>query len=401
MAGSPLSAFTRFQDITGPTYLTSREEVINDAQKRNYRTAGYLLRGQQLSDVLKGGSSIKDNILLSVVRVTHSYQPGDNESIPMPQTGDTWSIPWRFWITPLGWTDQQIELNDATGDLTHIFKSEWWRMQQDAITDQFNYLEDTWWAQPDATKMEAADGKEMYSIAAGLNEFRNGLYGSQAPGGGWTTYQGINPTLAGKTNWGPTQQTYPALLPAGTPLIGGLVSAFDKAYDLTDFAPPPMNAEYFESPMAQPQGFVACSLQGKANVRFAYRAENDRWQDFFDPFGSPTYGGRPFVYVAQLDNAALYPTGTGSTTFGGALSTELDTTNTVAGGNAGPRYYGIMPKYLKMVYKNTRFMRDLGVFTDKDTPTTHARYWDNWGNLVFRSRQRHFILYPSADIVGA
>jgi len=395
VAGSPMSAFTRFQDITGPTYLTSREAVINDAQKRNYRTAGYLLRGQQMSDVLQGGSKIRDNILLSVDRVTHSYHPGDNETIPMPQTGVTWTVEWRFWITPLGWTDQQIELNDATGDLVHIFKSEWFRMQQDAVTDQFNYLEDVWWAVPDKTKMEAVDGKEQFSIPVFINEFPNGLPSSAHPGGAWTTVMGIDPTAAGKTNWAPTQQTYNQLLPSGTPLTGGLVSAFDKAYDRVDFAAPPMKAEYFESNMAQPQGFIACSLQGKANARFAYRQENDRWQDQWDPFGQPAYGGRPFVYIAQLDTAAIYPTGTAA-----ALSTELDTDGTL---NAGPRYFGIQPKYLRCVYKSNRFMKDLGVFTDKGTPTSHARFWDNWGNLVCRSRQRHFSIAPdgTADIVGA
>lgn len=391
MAGSPLSAFTRFQDITGPTYLTSREEVINDAQKRNFRTSGYLLRGQQMSDIVQGGSSIKDNILLSVQRVTHTYLPGDNETVPMPQTGVTWTVPWRFWITPLGWTDQQIELNDVSGDLTHIFKKEWFRMQQDAVTDQFNFLEDSWWAVPNKTTMEAAGGKEMYPINAFITEDANGLPAPGAANGGtWTTVMGIDPTLAGQTTWKPTTQTYAALV--AVPPASGLVSAFDKVYDKVDFAPPPMKAEYFESPMAEPAGFIACSLQGKANVRFAYRSENDRWLDFFDPYGAPTYGGRPFVYVAQLDNAAIYPTGAAA-----AYSTELDTAGTT---NAGPRYFGIHPKYLRMVWKSSRFMQDLGVFTDPSTPTTHARYWDNWGNLVCRSRQRQFIIYPSADITS-
>lgn len=388
-----MSAFTRFQDITGPTYLTSREAVVNDAQRTNYRTAGYLLRGQQMSDVLQGGSKIKDNILLSVDRVTHSYHPGDNETIPMPQPTATWTVEWRFWITPLGWTDQQLELNDASGDLVHIFKSEWFRMQQEAVTDQFNYLEDVWWAVPNKATMEATDGKEQYSIPAFINEHTNGLaVPGAANGGTWTTVMGIDPTAAGKTNWVPTQQTYPALLPASG--AGGLVSALDKAYDKVDFMAPPMKAEYFESASAQPQGFIACSLTGKTNARFAYRSENDRWVDQWDPFGMPTYGGRPFVYIKQLDTAAIFPTGTS-----GAYSTEMN--DSTGSENYGPRYFGIQPKYLRCVWKNGRFMKDLGVFTDKGTPTSHARFWDNWGNLVCRSRRRHFIIYPSADVAAA
>jgi hypothetical protein len=385
VAGSPLSAFTRFQDITGPTYLTSREEVINDAQKRNFRTCGYLLRGQQMSEIVQGGSSIRDNILLSVTRVTHSYLPGDTEIVPMPQTGTTWTVPWRFWITPLGWTDQQIELNDVSGDLTHIFKKEWFRMQQDAVTDQFNYLEDCWWATPNKLTMEAAGGQEMYSIPCFITQETTGLPAPGAGNGGtWTTVMNIDPTVAGQANWNNTRMSYPTLLPVGS--VGGLVSAFDKVYDQVDFAPPPMKAEYFESPMAEPAGFIACSAMGKASVRFAYRSENDRWLDFFDPYGAPTYGGRPFVYVAQLDNAALYPPSSGNYT----TEALADIT--------GPRFYGIHPKYLRMIWKSSRFMQDLGVFTDPSTPTTHARFWDNWGNLACRSRIRQFIVYPSADV---
>ena len=193
----------------------------------------------------------------------------------------------------------------------------------------------------------------------------------------------IDPTVAGQSNWNNTRVTYPAILPTTT--VGGLVTAFDGVYDQVDFAPPPMKAEYFESPMAEPAGFIACSALGKKMVRFAYRSENDRWLDFFDPYGAPTYGGRPFVYVAQLDTATLAP---GTT----AYTTEAAATI------IGPRYWGIHPKYLRMVWKSSRFMQDLGVFTDPSTPTTHARYWDNWGNLLCRSRRRQFIVYPSADI---
>lgn len=396
MAGSNLSAFTRFQDITGPTYYSGREECINDAQKTNYHTLGYLLRGQQMADILQGGADIRDNITLGVTRLTHSYKIGDSETYQMPQPTTTWRVPWRYWLTYLAWTDQQVELNEGGGDLTHVFKREWWKMQQEMWTDYMNYMEETYWAVPNKSSMESVDGQEQYSIPCFVNEHTNGLAApGTANGGTWTTVQNVDPTAAGKSTWVPTQQAYTQLLSTtnSASAVAGLVSAFDKAYDKCDFQAPPMKAEYFESNMAQPQGFIACSLQGKANARFAYRDANDRWQDFWDPFGQPTYGGRPFVYVKQLDTAAIFPTGSAA-----AYSTELDTAGTT---NAGPRYFGIMPKYLRSVFKNTRFMKDLGVMTDAKTPTTHARPFDNWGNLVCRSRARHFIIYPTADINNA
>jgi len=386
-----MSAFARFQDITGPTYYSSKEECINDAQKQNTNTLGYLLRGQQMSDTLQGGSSIRDNITLGVTRIARFYSVDETETYQAPQPTTTWIGYWRFARTYVTWTDQQIELNDISGDLTHIFKSEWYKIQQEMWTDWFNFLEEALWAVPNKTKMEAQDGTDFMSIPSIINEETNGLaVPGAANGGTWTTVQSVAPTDSGKGNWVPTQQSYAALIATGG--ASGLVSAFDKAFLKTDFSPPPMKAEYYESATAQPSGAIFTSLQGVANAQFAYRSENDRWVSMWDPFGRPMYGGRPFVFIKQLDTAQIFPTGTA-----GAYSTELVTTNT----KGGPRYFGVQPKYLRMVFKNTRFQKDLGELTPYDAPHRHSRPMDTWGNLVARSRIRHFIVYPSTNITSA
>lgn len=270
-----MSAFARFQDITGPTYYSSKEECINDAQKQNTNTLGYLLRGQQMSDTLQGGSSIRDNITLGVERIARFYAVDETETYQAPQPTTTWTGYWRFARTYVTWTDQQIELNDVSGDLTHIFKSEWYKIQQEMWTDWFNFHEEALWAVPNTTKMEAQDGTDFMSIPAIINEHTNGLaVPGAANGGTWTTVQGIAPAQAGKEKWVPTQQGYAALIATGG--ASGLVSALDKAFLKTDFAPPPMKAEYYESPTAQPSGVIFTSLAGVANAQFAYRSENDR-----------------------------------------------------------------------------------------------------------------------------
>ena len=109
-----MSAFSRFQDITGPTYYSSKEDVINDAQKQNTNTLGYLLRGQQMSDTLSGGSSIRDNINLSVDRIARFYSVDETETYQAPQNSATWIQYFRFARTYCTWTDQELELNDAT-----------------------------------------------------------------------------------------------------------------------------------------------------------------------------------------------------------------------------------------------------------------------------------------------
>lgn len=385
-----MSAFSRFQDITGPTYYSSKEDVINDAQKQNTNTLGYLLRGQQMSDTLSGGSSIRDNINLSVDRIARFYSVDETETYQSPQNSATWIQYFRFARTYCTWTDQELELNDASGELTHVFKKLWFKIQQEMWTDWFNFHEEALWAVPNKTKMEGIDGTDFMSIPALINEHTNGLaVPGAANGGTWTVKQALSPVT--HPNWVPTQQGYAALIATGG--ASGLVSAFDKAFMKTDFSPPPMKAEYYDSPTAQPSGVIFTSLAGVTNAQFAYRSENDRWANNWDPFGRPMYGGRPFVYVKQLDTAVIFPTGAGA-----AYSTELDIAGTT---NAGPRYFGIQPKYLRMVYKNTRFQKDLGELTPYDAPHRHTRPMDTWGNLIARSLIRHFIIYPTADITGA
>jgi hypothetical protein len=402
-SGTPLSGFARFVDDTGPTYFSGPKERVNDAQKTNYRTLGYMLRGQSMNETLQFGATIKDKVLLSVTRVTHAYSPGAEESVANPQLATTWTVPWRFWLTPMTWLDQTVELNGGKGMVRETrfqqYYSEWMSIQQEGYTDWCNFMEDSYWAVPDKSRMEAADGDLPYSIPCFVNEYTNGLpISANQPGGSWTTVQQIDPTASGKTNWVPQKFTYDNADHGGTDTasVDGLLTALDKAYMKLDFQPPPVAREYFESPSAQPWGFIACSSVGMAEVKRSYRIQNDRWENTLDPYGMPLYGGRPFVYVAVLDSAAIYPTGAGVS--GAAnLSTETDGTSTGTT-FAGPRFFVLQPKYLRSVFHSERYLADLGVMTDPKIPTQHVKYLDTWGNLVCRSRQRHAIITPGVDI---
>lgn len=393
MAGSPLSAFGMFVASNGPVIYTSVKDIINDAVRVNFNTLGYLLRGNELSDVLQAGPYIQDHVFLQQQSVTHSYQPGATETYTQPQVGTTWRVDWRFFLSYIAWTDHELELSAGSNQTAKAryqrYKDIWYQKEQNLHTDQMNYVEDAMWAVPDKTKMEAQDGQEMYSIPCFVNEFTNGLPSSAHPGGAWTTVMGIDPTAAGKTNWKPQTFTYGSIT-ASTPATN-LIQAFDSAQLSLDFRPPPMYRESFEQPSGRFADLVCfTSKQGIMNARRLYRESNDRWQDNWDPFGNPMYSGMPFVYVAKLDSAAIFPTGAAA-----ALSTELDTAGTT---NSGPRYFLIRPKYLKMVFHSERYFKNLGEMTDMRQPTVHAMPIDTWGNMLCRSRRRHGIIYPNADI---
>ena len=76
MAGVTISAFTETVRLTGPTVFTGPRSVINDSQKTNYNTLGYLMRGQSMSDVVQGGTAIVDDIFLVASRKARTYRPG-------------------------------------------------------------------------------------------------------------------------------------------------------------------------------------------------------------------------------------------------------------------------------------------------------------------------------------
>lgn len=393
MAGTALSLFTEFVNITGPTFLTSTKEVVNDAQKTNYNTLGYLLRGQGMADVLQGGSEIRDYIFLEAVRRARSYKPTQTQQYAITQTGTPWSIPWRFFLNDLSWADETVVLNAGaqmnSAARKEAYKSLWYRMQQNLYTDQMNYWEEVYWAVPNAPEMESATGQEMYSIPALVNEFTNGLPSAAHPGGAWTTVMGINPTTAGQTKWVPQRFGY------GTGGAGytvnnsaNVITFLDQAFKKLDFRRPPMKEEYFDNDAVGPVGCIFTSMLGVTKLMQLFRASQDRWVDSEDPFNNPTYKGAPIVYIGQLDDAAIFPTGAA-----GALATETSAANT----NSGPRYFLIQPSYLRPVFHSERYMENLGVMTDVTQPTVHTMPINTYANLCVRSRIRHAVLYPVAN----
>jgi len=409
--GNSLNQFTEFVNLTGPTILTSATDVVNDAQKTNYKTLGYMLRGQGMDRTIRGGQTIRDIIYLDATRRSRSYKPNQTQTVANVQTGHVIDIDWRFYITEVVWTAEEILLNGGGSDLSaearfHKFKDLWWRKKQQCYTDAMDHMEELLWAPPNEAEMETNTGQEMFSIPCFIHE--NSLVDEDGTavtpgqlnlaglpfdpdGVVWagTTVAGIAPTAANNAlkwrnvvyQYGGSSTTVPAGFVVGN--VNNVLVFLDRAYNATDFQPPPMFKEYFESPQKQqsPMPFIACSNDGYVRLVSLYRESQDRWVDLSDPFRKPTYGGAPIVYVAQLDTAAIYDTGT-------ALSHEQDADIN------GPRFYGIQPQYLSPIFHTDRYFESLGVLTDRDQPTTHVMPVNTYTNLFPRSRRRHFLLTP-------
>lgn len=389
MAGVPVSAFTETVRKTGPTVLTGARVIVNDSQKTNYNTMGYLMRGQPMSAVIQGGTQIVDDILLSNARKARTYRPGQKQSYANPQLGIQLACPWRMFITDITWDDTERELNEGAareGDRGQRLKDIWYSKQMAALSDWNDFMEEQYWGVPDKTRMEDPNGDLMYSIPSLINEFASGLPSAAHPGGVWTTKLGISPTAAGNARWDNQRFNYTDETIGAAMTSGSILAQLKRAFARLDLRPAPKYSEYYEPRQTKPASFMAMSEKAQSYLWRLYMASQNRWSDQMDPWGSPTFNGVPAVHIGQLDTALIFPTGAA-----GALSAEDTTTNT----NAGPRIWLIQSEYLKQFYHSKFAMTSLGVMDDRAQPTSHTMPFLTWTNLMPRSLFRHGIVYPT------
>lgn len=399
--GSALSTFTDFVASTGPSYLTSADQLVNEAVKNSYIMRRFL-KGADKSFVIQGGSSIKDALILDEDSTFQQYQPNDTFTWRNPQVMSTATANWRFSVDHMSWTDQEIELNVGTGMTTEALRGIYKRLkrekEQRMWTSMINGWEDLLWRLPKNSEMESDSGLYPYSIPAFINEQTNGLY--TVSGESFTTVEGISPTS--KTRWKPQQTAIPSTITSNAEAIGGdnyssgatgvspLIAAFDEMFYKVRFETPPTKQEYFEDPKLYGQ-FIACSRRAINLYQQALRMGNDRFYGASSPsdpsYLNPMYGGIELTYVAALDTAPLYYTSTNAPV--------AETSGT--GNNAGPRYYWINGQYMTPVFHTSRYMAKKDPMVHPNQPFTTVVPVDCWWNLFARSRQRHGIIYPSGN----
>ena len=396
---SALSTFADFVAATGPAYLTSAEDVVNEAVKNNYILRRFL-RGKAPSEIIQGGSTIKDTIMFDEDNTAVFYHPNASFSWTNPQVLQSWEINWRFLADHMSWTDQEIELN-ATSGMTRTARHQTYKKlkrskERRLWTSLLNKMEDQLFAVPQTADMETATGKQPYSIPAFLNENTNGLFYSGAVETGktaWTTVEGINPVT--HTKWVPQQGRYTSVDPATS---DNLFEAMDQMWLDVKFVPPPTMQEYFDNPTLNAE-FIACSKRGLTVYQQMLREAQDTFvtSSRQDPaFNKPTYSGVALEYVSNLDTAALYQATTGTNPY----TTELDGGGGATDGeDAGPRYYFVNANYMKCVFHTSRYMHKKAPMVHPNQPYTTVCPVDSWYNVVCRSRQRQGLISPTGDIV--
>jgi len=372
---SALSTFTDFIDTTGPSFLTSAEDVVNEACKNNYLLRRFL-RGQGPSETVQGGSSIKDTIMFDEESTFQYYEPNQTFTWENPQVVENWEIQWRFCVDHMAYTDAEVELNVGTGMSRAARHTAYKRLkrikEQRLWTSILNGMEDALFSIPSNSAMEATTGTKPYSIPAFLNEETNGLYS------GFTSVQGLAPATYSK--WVPQQKTYGS---TDVDNADNIISKMDELFLDVQFTPPPSHQEYFDDPSLNAM-FIACSKAGQRIYTQLLRSSQDTFVTASrqDPaYQSPKYAGIDLVHAPKLDEYAGYTGGDG---------TEL------GADKQGPRYYFINGNYMKFVFHTTRYMYQHPAMRHPNQPFTTIVPVDSWYNFVCRSRQRQGILSPTA-----
>lgn len=444
MAGSPLSSFTDFVTTTGPAYLTSKEDVINDALKQSYYWSRFI-RGKGMDELVQGGSSIKDDILFNEQTTAITHLPGHTFTWQNPQVLKEWAINWRFITDHMAYIEQEIMFNapeSMTGRGRFMaYKNMKYKLEQRLYTSMWNFMESKIWAAPNTTQMESSTGTEPYSLPCFINEWcgtttyeGNGLFGtgsSLSADNKFTTVQGLAPSAAVSSGRWANEAVHYNTAEVGTPgtvtagINIGVVEAFDRMFLRLDYHTPSTWQQYFEqSPVDQVH--IACSAKGMQHYWACLRTR----QDLFvapgrqDPgFTGAAYRGIPLVYVTALDTAAIYPNHN-DLTLASSLQTE-GTANTNAGtsyiadgpgriplngdtlytedteSKIGPRYYWIHPKYIKYIFHDKRYFYQRPAITPTDQPEATIVPVSTWCNMVAKMRSRLGIVFPFTDGAAA
>ena len=402
MSGTFVNLYNNFMEAQGPLYVTSPDDVINDAQIHRTYSTGALMGGDRgMKKMVTGGSEIRFSAFYQTGQVTTHHQPGETQTWQQPQKLVHGRLPMRYRISHMAWTRQVIMHNEGarSGDPTrmfHQFVDHRRHLEQQMWTDYWDFDESHIWSEPDFTEQEAAAGGtrgEFYPMAAFINEYTNGLYNNSGTAGTqWTTLEGLDPssTVRGQTNFTHPVLTYSNDILTNNELMAfnNILAGFDKAWKRVHFEKPPKAGEYFSDPAYNNQQ-IFTSEAGQTAYTTALRGSQDLFviQGRQDPaFTDPSFNFIPVKYVTALQTATLYPNN--------GLTDNVAESSTTCVNGGGPRYYFVNSNYLYPVFDEDMFFERGKVREHYNDPDSFVMPIFIWGNLMCTSRRRQALLRP-------
>lgn len=393
-SGTPLAEFNDFSNMTPPLYISSPEEMVNDAIVQA-PLLGRMLLGQDPGKVIQGGERIQDTLLLNVTATGQHYAPGAPVGgYANRQSSSLWFTTWRYFRDYMVWTDKEIMQNaisGLTGDArVAVYKKIRFGKEQATWTSIFNGLDAALLANPSTAAnyaaMEGTSAVQPMPLYAYINEETNGLPD------GWTNVSGL--PRATNPNWQPNLRRYDYAQPDDEDGDGdGLLDAFENTFLDLQFMPPrlPGTEKFFQKSGRDPNKmFIAASNGGVSFYKRRLLERNDTLASPSDPaYLEPKYAGVPVVQISGLGTALLY-----QVTSSAAQASELGTSPAVT--TPGYRFYWIDANHLHPVIHAQKYFSREPVVRLQDQPDTFVQIVDVWWNLIATSCQRLGIVSPGA-----
>ncbi len=358
-----ISDFNDFVKATGNRVATSPDKIVNDATKNTYMVAR-MLKGRDASMSVQGGAKIIDRIQLSDSGTATFYLPNEDLDIQNVDTLTNIQIDWRFLTDHYAYTEEELDLN--SGNPQTYYKNLLKSKRQACHTSLYNKMEDQLWAVPSNAQMEAAGGRQPYSIPTFITP--DGL----APTG-FTTLETINPTT--ESGWRNQVSEYdPANI---SDRQDGLVAAMDDMWLSVKFEAPESLQQYAENDRLNKM-VIATSKDGYKELASLTRDANDRLvpqNNLGWVMGQITYAGMPIKYVSTLDTALL---NAGSVIAEGA-----------------PWFYFINLNYLYPIFHSTRYMDEKEPMNRDRQPFSFVVWKKLYYNLFMSSRRRQGLVVPN------
>ena len=393
-SGTHLSGFNDFVEATGPVYLTGPKSIVNEAQLNTYSFSSLTMGDRGKKKMIQGGETIRESIVFDSNGTAKFHKPGATQNWVNPQNLKKIQARWRFMIAHMAWTRQEIMLNDRMSygnadtryqqyvDLLYEKEMMMW-------TDKWNLVESHLWAAGDPTEMEDEAGVQPYSIPYFVNEDTNGLFNPRASAVA-TTVEGIDPTATGFTKFVPKTRVYTNEAINNTAGTNNIIDAFDLMWKDVRFEMPPTYQEYFTSPKYNKQCIYTSGAGHTAYGRLIRQHSTEGFHNIAgaqDPaIPDPQYKGIPIRWVASLDTAPLYNSGSSTVVAEG-------TANVV-----GPRFYWLNAEFLYPVFHSEMYFEKDEVTRDHNDPDSFVCPVATWYNVVCTSRQRLGIVSPAVSL---
>lgn len=372
MPGTALSLFNDLNAAAPAAFLSSRQAVLNEAQKSTYLLSR-ILRGRDVREAFSAGPKIKIAMMFDEKSTAQFYQPNQPMDWLNPQVIDTAEINHRFMVDHKAWNAQELEyaagmstesMNRYILDLKRTKDMRVWTSILNKMDSALMAI-----AGGESANMETASGLKPYSLPALFSEDTTTYMPTN-----WSTIHTKSPTTESK--WRNPVRTYDADDPDDSGGDGqGLERAFDNMQADLMFELPGTRDEYFEKPNLNRQ-LICTSLAGLNQYRDLLRNRNDRTYSRTG-LGLPAvdWSGIDIIRIADLETNLLY-------------DDETKTESTAVTDYDGPRYWWFNFNYVKLEFHPNRWFHMHAIREPEEQMDGYVQPISVWYNLFTTSRRR-------------